>query len=148
MGQFSWMSVDTDEQIYNDGTEAQEVTMVYKNPQGEILRVTENDYDGYGEFGGIDLYDAVCMMNNLPVDRSDGIDLYFSIEGQGMGGTAKNEGFEWPQLFLADAPRDEVIDFTIMPVDDPNQGWGEPEHECDECGDGDCYGECVEDEDE
>lgn len=118
MGQFSWMSVDTGEQIFNDKPAGyQKVTMVYKDVDGNIKHVTETDYEGYGEFGGIDFYDAVAWMNNIKADeneelRDKGINFYFS----GVSG-------EFPQLYLNNPPADDKIDFSKCPEDDPNQGW-------------------------
>ena len=120
MGQFSWLATDTGEQIYNDDTEAQTVTMVFKDTNKDIIRVTESDYEGYGDFGGVDFYDAVCMMNDLPIDRNNGIDLWFAVEEN----RSSADGKEWPQLYLDTPPNDEDIDFSIMCKDDPNQGWG------------------------
>lgn len=130
MGQFSWFSVDTEQPIYNDKPEGyQTVTMVYKDEDGDIQRVTETNYEGYGEFGGIDFYDAVAWMNGLKLEddkgelRQLGIDFYFS----------EVEGF-FPQLFLDEAPSDDKIDFSIAPIGDPNQGWSvkEPDYDYDE----------------
>ena len=128
MGQFSWISVDTEVPIYNDRPEgAQVVTMVYKDESGDIKRVTEVNYDGYGEFGGIDFYDAVAWMNNIKLVEDDeselrslGIDFYFE-EKKG----------EFPQLFLEEPPLDSEIDFTVRPQDDPNQGWSHQESDLD-----------------
>jgi hypothetical protein len=138
MGQFSWLATDTGEQIFNDGTEQQTVTMVYKDKDGLIHRVTEEDYQGYGVFGGVDFYDAVGWMNKLKNTehwdyRDVGIGLWFAVEE----GTKSKEGKEWPQLFLGEAPTDEDIDFTVMCESDPNQGWG-----------GDTWGDDAVDEEE
>lgn len=120
MGQFSWFSVDTLQPIYNDKPiGSQIVTMVYKDREGNIKRVTEDNYEGYGEFGNIDFYHALAWMNNIEGDTDDAmreaaIDFYFDE-------STKNA--EYPQLFLDEPPSDEEIDFSVIPEHDPNQGW-------------------------
>ena len=57
MGQFSWMYADTDnkEALLEGG--AAYVPL----PNGETIE--EHDYDGYGRFGGNDIYDLVADWN-------------------------------------------------------------------------------------
>lgn len=126
MGQFSWLATDTGEQIANDRPQgSQTVTMVYKDQEGKIQKVSEDNYEGYGRFGGVDFYDAMVWMNPWykpeysPEElRSKGIDLYFDETAEIVVKT------EYPQLYLRkDIPEDADIDFKVRPDDDPNQGW-------------------------
>ena len=121
MGQFSWLATDTGEQILNDKYKGfQTVKMVYKDKEGNQQVAVEDDYEGYGVFGGVDFYDAVVWMNSwykpdyIPDElRSKGIDLYFQDH--------LPQPVEYPQLFLGDIPKE--VDFRKRPDDDPNQGW-------------------------
>ena len=133
MGQFSWLAVDTNEQIFNDGTKDQNITMVYKDKQGEIKSVQESNYEGYGVFGGLDFYEVLAWMNNLPIvdtgdkendtdyNRDLGIDLYFK----------KGTPCLMPQLFENPVRDIQSVDFRNPVEDDPNQGWGQSEDEDD-----------------
>ena len=84
-GQFSWMTQDTGDQI---GSEPQNKIDVYMyDNQGNSWK--ERDYEGYGEFGGMDYYDLVATMNGYTEEdvktmkgsfkelRQLGIDLAF-----------------------------------------------------------------------
>jgi hypothetical protein len=58
-GQFSWMTQDTGQQI---GSQDENKIPVYMfDNKGKYYY--ENDYDGYGEFGGMDYYELVAEMN-------------------------------------------------------------------------------------
>jgi hypothetical protein len=61
MGFFSWKTSDTNRSISNvySGRGTFKVTMLM--PNGE--KFTENEYEGYGIFGGVDFYDAVYELN-------------------------------------------------------------------------------------
>ena len=64
MGQFSWLATDTGESIKNDQHKGyQKVKMVYKDQKGVQQIAEEDEYEGYGEFGGIDFYEAIVWMN-------------------------------------------------------------------------------------
>ena len=79
MGQFSWFTQDTDKQI---GSEPENTITVYMyDDKGN--RWKEENYEGYGRFGGKDFYDLLAEMNGFTKDNVDvelrekGIDLYF-----------------------------------------------------------------------
>lgn len=125
MGQFSWISADTREAIRNNIPKGrQKVTMVFLDPHGVEQRVVEDDYDGYGIFGGFDFYEVLSWMNPNQTKNSErvlhtrdrGISLYFG------GGDHKS-----PQLFLGKPP--EVVNFDNRMEDDPNQGWGDDDED-------------------
>ena len=72
MGFFSWKTSDTNQSIVNrhaGGTRP--VKMLDDTGRSWV----ENDYDGYGEFGGMDFYELVDIMNGGTGDRSLGIQL-------------------------------------------------------------------------
>ena len=61
MGQFSWISQDTEEQIFNDAPAGtQTVHMVDPRDGTDYV---ETDYEGYGTFGGLDFYALIVDIN-------------------------------------------------------------------------------------
>lgn len=80
MGFFSWKTNDTNRTIWN--VYAGEPTPVYMlDDKGNTW--FEDEYQGYGVFGGKDFYVLLAEMNSLDGDgpeqlRSAGIDLAFS----------------------------------------------------------------------
>lgn len=133
-GQFSWMTQDTGDQI---GSEPQNKIDVYMyDNQGNSWK--ERDYEGYGEFGGMDYYDLVATMNGYTEEdvktmkgsfkelRQLGIDLAF--------GKIKTKDKKKKTLFpaLVTDPRYnwKRHDFTKEAESDPNQSWyQEPEYD-------------------
>lgn len=63
MGNFSWCTSDTRKSIpcTFDGYEGAPQTVYLLNPFGEPYK--ESDYEGYGEFGGRDVYELVAEWN-------------------------------------------------------------------------------------
>ena len=58
-GQFSWFTQDTNTQI---GSEPQNTITVYMHDnKGNVWK--EDNYEGYGEFGGKDYYELLDQMN-------------------------------------------------------------------------------------
>ena len=130
-GQFSWMTQDTGDQI---GSEPQNKIDVYMyDNQGNSWK--ERDYEGYGEFGGMDYYDLVATMNGYTEEdvktmkgsfkelRQLGIDLAF--------GKIKTKDKKRKTLFpaLVTDPRFnwKRHDFTQEAESDPNQSWYQEE---------------------
>ena len=120
-GQFSWMTQDTGQQI---GSQDENKIPVYMfDDKGKYYY--ENDYDGYGVFGGMDYYELLDKMNDGSGNRKDGIDLAF--------GKLKRKNGE-PVLFpaLVTDPYKfnyKTHDFTQEEETDPNQSWYEPEED-------------------
>jgi len=119
-GQFSWMTQDTGQQI---GSQDENKIPVYMfDDKGKYYY--ENDYDGYGVFGGMDYYELLDKMNGGEGDRSRGIDLSFD--------KIKTTS---PVLYpaLVTKPNEfnyKSHDFTQEAPNDPNQSWYmEPEEE-------------------
>lgn len=78
MGFFSWKTQDTKRSISNRYSSRETFTVYMINPlTGESYR--ENEYEGYGEFGGKDFYELLAELNGKK-DRNEGIDIAFSGE--------------------------------------------------------------------
>ena len=80
MGFFSWMTADTNRSISNTASKRGSLTVCVLCPDGE--KIIEDSYEGYGVFGGKDIYalfakwnapDRCCGKESL--DREVGIDL-------------------------------------------------------------------------
>lgn len=113
-GQFSWFTLDGNTQIGNE-KENQIPVYMFDN-KGNMW--FEDNYEGYGVFGGKDYYELTAEMNGI-VDgkgielRTYGIDLVYSDKS----------GILFPALVESPHFNWKNHDFTIAPEDDPNQGW-------------------------
>jgi hypothetical protein len=76
MGFFSWRTQDTDRSIANKYSNRETFIVFMIDDKGNYWM--EDNYDGYGEFGGKDFYELLAEMNGLDSDRGEGIDLAFS----------------------------------------------------------------------
>ena len=76
MGFFSWKTQDTDQSISNSMSCYGTFPVTMRDNKGNLWQ--EEDYEGYGVFGGKDFYELLAEMNGLPPDRDNGIDLWFS----------------------------------------------------------------------
>lgn len=124
MGQFSWISADTREAIRNNVPKGvQKVTMVFLDLHGVEHRVVEDDYAGYGIFGGYDFYEVLSWMNPKRHDEDDEIDELEHNRDRGISIYFGGGDHKSPQLFLGEPP--EVVNFDNRMEDDPNQGWGD-----------------------
>ena len=142
-GQFSWFTQDTNQQI---GSMPSNKILVYMyDNKGNVWK--EEDYEGYGEFGGKDYYDLVAEMNGYTPDRQIGIQLaFYNIE-------SKNEDGKVLFPALVTDPNYDISkhDFTVEPESDPNQSWYYDDEQCHMCGgynteDGICF-DCEESQD-
>ena len=118
-GQFSWMTQDTGQQI---GSQDENKIPVYMfDNKGKYYY--ENDYDGYGVFGGMDYYELLDQMNGGSGDRSRGIDLAFGKEKTGSE-------ILFPALVTKpDKFNYRTHNFAVEAETDPNQSWYEPEED-------------------
>jgi hypothetical protein len=118
-GQFSWMTQDTGQQI---GSEEENTIPVYMfDDKGKYYY--ENEYDGYGVFGGKDYYELLDQMNGGSGDRDRGIDLAFGKEKTGSE-------ILFPALVTSPSNFNyKNHDFTKEPESDPNQSWYAPEED-------------------
>ncbi len=74
MGFFSWDTADTKESILNIHTGEHE-TVYLLQPNGE--NIEETDYEGYGEFGGVDAYSWLAEHNidKAIIDRANALKI-------------------------------------------------------------------------
>ena len=133
MGQFSWITQDTNEAIRESyGCSDTRLTTAYMH-DNKGNRWEEKAYEGYGVFGGKDYYELLAEMNGVEVTekqieerlslgfdetkdeartqllRSKGIDLYYGKEPFIAPNLSRYMDWEW---------------INRPPMDDPNQGWG------------------------
>ena len=102
MGFFSWNTMDTDKSIANQYSNRKTFRVQMIDNKGNVF--TENEYEGYGVFGGKDFYELLAEMNGFTSDktgdeytdeaRGEGIALAFDGNGSGVG----TEGVYYPNL--------------------------------------------------
>ena len=76
MGFFSWKTQDTGKSINNHYSGIPTFKVIMTDNKGN--QWVEENYEGYGEFGGKDFYELLSEMNGGSGDRCDGIDRHFS----------------------------------------------------------------------
>ena len=91
MGFFSWKTMDTDKSIANSYSNRDVFRVEMMDNKGNVW--TEDNYDGYGVFGGKDHYELLAEMNGVTSDlkgeeytdymRSEGISIAFKENGSG-----------------------------------------------------------------
>ncbi len=97
MGFFSWKTMDTDKSISNESSVRGTFRVQMIDDKGNVW--TEDNYEGYGVFGGKDYYELLAEMNGVKVDddvydcmspeqytdymRSEGISIAFKENGSG-----------------------------------------------------------------
>jgi hypothetical protein len=86
MGFFSWKTQDTDVSIANQYSTRSTFHVDMIDDKGNVW--SEDNYDGYGVFGGKDYYELLAEMNGLTGDgtedlRMKGIDLAFKDSPNG-----------------------------------------------------------------
>ena len=102
MGFFSWKTQDTDKSIANNYSNRNTFRVQMIDNKGNVW--TEDNYEGYGVFGGKDYYELLAEMNNVHIDkdienyedklRGAGISLAFKDNGSGVA----TEGVYYPNL--------------------------------------------------
>jgi hypothetical protein len=95
MGFFSWITQDTDRSINNHYTGRSTFDVYMTDNKGNKWH--ENNYEGYGVFGGKDYYELLAEMNGLGSDRQAGINLEFNEEGKTFitPNLSENPNWEW-----------------------------------------------------
>ena len=115
MGQFSWFTQDTNNQIGCDTNNKICVYMFDNN--GNSWK--EVNYQGYGGFGGKDYYELLAEMNGYESDRQIGIDIAYD-ELPLFG----NSNIKYPALYEDETLfKIKIHNFEIEAKTDPNQGW-------------------------
>ena len=113
-GQFSWFTQDSNKQI---GSEKENKLPVVYMIDDKGKKYAESNYEGYGEFGGMDYYELLDVMNGGSGDRSHGITLAFNED------PTHTEPVKFPALVTDPNYNWQAHDFTIQPKHDPNQSW-------------------------
>lgn len=87
MGQFSWICSDTNRQLLND-THADTYLLVPKPFQEKYGKtIYEGYYDGYGRFGGYDVYNLIPEWDKEMIQRLSGelkMELGFAMQRKAM----------------------------------------------------------------
>lgn len=122
MGFFSWITQDTNRSISNSYSGEGTFTVTMMDDKGN--RWVEENYEGYGRFGGKDYYELLAEMNGLESDRSLGIQLAFKNNPNGDN----TEGVIYPNL--VQYPSSWVFD-SKGPESCRYQGYFYPEEEFD-----------------
>jgi len=102
MGFFSWKTNDTDRSISNIHSSRGTFEVTMTDNKGN--RWVENEYDGYGVFGGKDYYELLAEMNGLPSDRDEGISLAFSNEPHITPNLTEDSNWTWRDDIIEDCP--------------------------------------------
>ena len=113
MGQFSWITQDTDETIRCNSLSKRLASAYMHDNKGNVWY--EKCYEGYGEFGGKDYFVLLGEMNDLRTNditddklRSLAIDLVYSGKPFISPNLTRRKDWEW---------------INEVPEDCPNQGW-------------------------
>ena len=120
MGFFSWKTNDTERSIANHFSNRSTFTVYMRDNRGNVW--VEEDYEGYGDFGGKDYYELLAEMNGLEPDRDAGISLQFDSD---------RKDIIYPALFEHDTSSWEVYQGQ-EPPNCPEQGYFYCEDEEDE----------------
>lgn len=133
MGFFSWMTCDTNESISNQFSARGARTVYLLQPEGKPP-IEEENYEGYGDFGGIDAYVWLATNNGLgaTADRYAGIDLFFS-----------DKPIEFPLKFSFN--KDAVYEDWPTSKDCPDQGYFYDDEDYEEDDDDDDWGSTLAD---
>ena len=105
MGFFSWKTQDTDKSICNEHSNRKTFRVQMIDNKSNVW--TEDNYDGYGRFGGKDFYELLAEINGFVSNKYEvgtdeytdeargfGISLAFKGNGSGIG----TEGVYYPNL--------------------------------------------------
>ena len=148
MGQFSWICSDTNRQLLND-THADTYLLVPKPSQEKYGKtIYEGYYDGYGRFGGYDVYNLIPEWNKEMIPEiirrikngtwfcnateSDVKDLLNYYSGEEIGCDLRHLGIIMACYDEDNFSLEYPIKITTMEMeyenvspskDDPNQGW-------------------------
>jgi len=78
MGFFSWKTQDSNRSISNHYSNRQPFRVIMTDDKNN--QWVEDDYEGYGVFGGKDYYELLAEMNGKESSRNVGLDLVFHPE--------------------------------------------------------------------
>lgn len=106
MGFFSWKTQDTEKSIANQFSSMPVFTVYMIDDKGNKWK--EDNYEGYGLFGGKDYFELLAEMNGLEPNRDIGIDLSYGNKPFIAPNLVENAEWEW---------------VNRIPVNCPNQGY-------------------------
>jgi len=102
MGFFSWKTMDTDTSIPSQYSNRKTFRVQMLDNKGNVW--TEDNYEGYGRFGGKDFYELLAEMNGFTSDKTGdeytdeargfGINVAFKDNGSGIA----TKGVLYPNL--------------------------------------------------
>jgi len=92
MGFFSWMTQDTNQSIPSSYSSRNTFPVMMTDDKGN--KWIEDDYKGYGEFGGKDYYELLAEMNGKKT-REQGIDIAFSGLPHKSPNLTESMSWEW-----------------------------------------------------
>ena len=92
MGFFSWKTNNSDRSIANRYSDRSTFKVYMRDNKGNVW--VEEDYEGYGRFGGKDYYELLAEMNGLGSDRNKGLWLQYDSKGINIIYPALFEAFE------------------------------------------------------
>lgn len=92
MGFFSFKTQDTNKSIPNVHSRKRTFKVYMKDNKGNVWE--ENNYGGYGEFGGKDFFELLAEMNGKKT-RDQGIELYYSKKEFLSPNLFRKEDSEW-----------------------------------------------------
>lgn len=144
MGQFSWITSDTDKSILVDGSVA--VKMI--TPDGRVFK--ETNYEGYGVFGGQDYFALVAELNGKTT-REEGIDLLYQGKNRSGDPDIAEEVYGMALPKLISMAGVENYDMHRHSQTCPEQGfrdWQDQEDTCYYCGEELDYCTCNDEEDD
>ena len=93
MGFFSWITEDTGRSIVNAYSGLETFKVIMTDDKGN--QFVEEDYEGYGEFGGKDYHELLSEMNGGNGDREEGIHLAYDKEKDGVKHPSLSEDGEY-----------------------------------------------------
>lgn len=93
MGFFSFKTQDTGRSIANNYSSQPTFPVYMTDNQGNSWK--EENYEGYGEFGGKDYFELLAEMNGLGSDRVAGIDLAYSGKPFITPNLSEDPNWEW-----------------------------------------------------
>ena len=91
MGFFSFKTQDTDRSICNSESQYKPFVVYMTDNKGNLYR--EDNYEGYGVFGGKGYYELLAEMNGMQSDSDIGVSLAFENNKDG-----ENPNIIYPNL--------------------------------------------------
>lgn len=131
MGFFSWKTSDTEKSIPSIFSGKETFTVYMATEDGRVW--VEDQYEGYGVFGGKDIYELIAEMNGK-TNRNEGIGLVF--ENNPSGEFKNKTNLKLPYLFEKEYNTANAEDFRMefcLPRNCEFQGYFYEEYDDDDC---------------